>query len=57
MAEEGDIRRFPSAKQLVSYTGLAPSLYALGEHRWGGPGTRQGSCCAGRWCRQRIGRR
>jgi len=37
MAEVGDVRRFPSAKHLVSYTGLAPSLYASGAHRWGGP--------------------
>ena len=43
IAEVGDIRRFPSAKHLVSYTGLAPSLYASGEHRWGGPITKQGS--------------
>jgi transposase len=43
IAEVGDVRRFPSAKHLVSYTGLAPSLYASGEHRWGGPITKQGS--------------
>jgi len=43
MAEVGDIRRFPSAKHLISYIGLAPSLHASGEHRWGGPITKQGS--------------
>lgn len=42
-AEIGDLRRFPSAKHLASYTGLVPSLYASGEHRWGGPITKQGS--------------
>jgi transposase len=43
IAEIGDIRRFPTAKHLASYTGLVPSLYASGEHRWGGPITKQGS--------------
>ena len=43
IAEIGDIQRFPSAKHLASYTGLAPSLYASGEHRWGGAITKQGS--------------
>jgi len=43
IAEVGDVRRFPSAKHLASYTGLVPSLYASGEHRWGGAITKQGS--------------
>lgn len=43
VAEIGDIGRFPTAKHLASYTGLVPSLYASGEHRWSGPITRQGS--------------
>lgn len=43
IAEVGDIQRFPTAKHLASYTGLVPSLYASGEHRWGGPITKQGS--------------
>ena len=43
VAEIGDIRRFPTAKHLASYTGLVPSLYASGEHRWSGPITKQGS--------------
>ncbi len=43
MAEIGDFRRFPSAKHLASYTGLVPSLYASGEHRWAGAITKQGS--------------
>lgn len=43
LAEVGDIHRFPTAKHLASYTGLVPSLYASGEHRWGGAITKQGS--------------
>lgn len=43
VAEIGDLRRFPSAKKLASYTGLAPSLYASGERRWTGQITKQGS--------------
>lgn len=43
VAEVGDIQRFPMAKHLASYTGLVPSLYASGEHRWGGAITKQGS--------------
>jgi transposase len=43
VAEIGDLRRFPSPKHLVSYVGLAPSLYASGERRWTGPITKQGS--------------
>jgi len=43
VAEIGEVRRFPSAKHLVSYTGLAPSLYASGERRWTGQITKQGS--------------
>ena len=43
VAEIGDLRRFPTAKQLVSYLGLAPSLYASGERRWTGEITKQGS--------------
>jgi transposase len=43
VAEVGDLRRFPTAKHLVSYVGLAPSLYASGERRWTGAITQQGS--------------
>ena len=43
IAEIGDIQRFPTAKHLASYTGLVPSLYASGEHRWAGAITKQGS--------------
>jgi transposase len=43
VAESGDVKRFPSAKHLVSYMGLAPSLYASGERRWTGEITKQGS--------------
>ncbi len=43
VAEVGDLNRFPSAKHLASYAGLAPSLYASGEKRWTGEITKQGS--------------
>ncbi len=43
VAEIGDLSRFPTAKHLVSYLGLAPSLYASGERRWTGEITKQGS--------------
>jgi transposase len=43
VAEIGDLQRFPTPKHLASYTGLVPSLYASGEHRWGGGITKQGS--------------
>lgn len=43
VAEIGKLKRFPSAKHLVSYMGLAPSLYASGEKRWTGQITKQGS--------------
>jgi transposase len=43
VAEIGDLNRFPTAKHLVSYLGLAPSLYASGEKRWTGQITKQGS--------------
>src|SRR2546422_6116908 len=55
IAEIGDIWRFPTAKHLASYTGLVPSLYASGEHRWGEPSPNKvRRCCAGRWCRRRT---
>jgi len=43
VAEIGEVKRFPTAKHLVSYLGLAPSLYASGERRWTGAITKQGS--------------
>jgi transposase len=43
VAEIGELSRFPTAKHLVSYLGLAPSLYASGERRWTGQITKQGS--------------
>lgn len=48
VAEIGDLRRFPSPKHLVSYVGLAPSLYASGERRWTGAITKRGSSLV-RW--------
>jgi len=43
LAEIGDITRFPSAKQLVSYAGLAPGVYQSAGTRHGRGITRQGS--------------
>lgn len=43
VAEVGEIRRFPSPKQLVSYAGLAPGVYASGQTHHGRGITRQGS--------------
>lgn len=43
LAEIGDIARFPSAKQLVSYAGLAPGIYQSAGTRHGRGITRQGS--------------
>ncbi len=43
LAEIGDIQRFPSAKQLVSYSGLAPGIYQSAGTRHGRGITRQGS--------------
>jgi len=42
-SEIGDIRRFPSNKKLISWAGLAPSLYQSGNVRYTGPITKQGS--------------
>lgn len=47
MAEIGDIKRFPSAKQLMGYAGLVPSTYASGEKIIHGRITKTGS----RWLR------
>jgi len=38
----GDIRRFPSASQLVGYSGLASSVHDSGKTRWTGKITKQG---------------
>jgi len=46
-SEIGDVRRFPSAKQLCSYAGLVPSTYASGNTCYHGHITKQGS----RWLR------
>jgi len=46
-SEIGDVRRFPSAKQLCSYAGLVPSTYASGNSCYHGHITKQGS----RWLR------
>ena len=42
-SEIGDIKRFPSAKQLCSYAGLVPSTYASGNICYHGHITKQGS--------------
>jgi transposase len=46
-SEIGDVRRFPSAKQLCSYAGLVPSTYASGNACYHGHITKEGS----RWLR------
>jgi len=46
-SEIGDVRRFPSAKQLCSYAGLVPSTHASGNTCYHGHITKQGS----RWLR------
>lgn len=46
-SEIGDVKRFPSAKQLCSYAGLVPSTYASGNVCFHGHITKQGS----RWLR------
>lgn len=47
MAEIGDISRFPSAKQLMGYAGVVPSVYASGDKVRRGRITKTGS----RWLR------
>jgi transposase len=46
-SEIGNVKRFPSAKQLCSYAGLVPSTYASGNTCYHGHITKQGS----RWLR------
>jgi transposase len=46
-SEIGDVNRFPSAKQLCSYSGLIPSTYSSGNTTFHGHITKQGS----RWLR------
>lgn len=41
--EIGDIKRFPTAKQFESYTGLAPAVHGSGGKYRYGPITKQGS--------------
>lgn len=41
--EIGDIKRFPSAKQVCSYAGLVPSTYSSDERTYHGRITKQGS--------------
>jgi transposase len=43
LAEVGDVHRFESARQVVSYAGLAPRVRASGGHVHLGPITKQGS--------------
>lgn len=43
VVELGDILRFPSAKHLTSYLGLAPVVRSSGEHLWTGPISKQGN--------------
>jgi transposase len=43
MAELGDLRRFPSPRDLMGYTGLVPSEESSGERRWRGHITKTGN--------------
>ena len=43
VSELGDIKRFQSAKQLMSYLGLTPSEYSSGEHTKRGGITKTGN--------------
>lgn len=43
LSEIGDIKRFPSAKELKSYSGLTPSIYQSGDKCRMGGITREGS--------------
>ena len=47
-AEIGDVERFPSAKHLVSYAGLDPSIRQSGEKEVRGGITKEGSALM-RW--------
>jgi transposase len=42
LGEVGELTRFPSAKQLVSYGGLDPRVHQSGEHRTGGAVSKAG---------------
>lgn len=48
LAELGDITRFPSARELMSYLGLVPSESSSGERRQRGPLTKAGNAHARR---------
>ena len=43
LAEIGDVRRFPDARHLISYAGLAPSVHSSGGRTYHGRITKQGS--------------
>jgi transposase len=43
LAEIGDVLRFPDARHLVSYAGLAPSVHSSGGRTYHGRITKQGS--------------
>jgi len=43
VAEAGDLRRFPSARQFMGYTGLVPSEHSSGQSQHRGPITKTGN--------------
>ena len=43
VAEIGDISRFPSARKLIGYAGLAPTIKQSGQSSWVGPISKAGS--------------
>jgi transposase len=42
-AEIGDISRFPNARKLIGYAGLAPTIKQSGQSSWTGPISKAGS--------------
>ena len=43
VAEIGDISRFPNARKLIGYAGLAPTIKQSGQSSWVGPISKAGS--------------
>ncbi len=43
VAEIGDISRFPNARKLIGYAGLAPTIKQSGQSSWTGPISKAGS--------------
>ena len=48
LAELHDVQRFPTARALMAYLGLAPGEHSSGERHRRGPITKPGECLEGR---------